>query len=59
MPRSERVPTLEDMASRCREMAARARNMPQRHYLLVLAKDYEEQAAKIEQRHIPEAMPVP
>lgn len=51
MPRSsERVPTLEHMASQCRDMAARATKMPQQRYLLALAKDYEQQAAEIERR---------
>jgi hypothetical protein len=44
------LPTLHDLAERCREMAARARKAQQRNYLLALADSYDAKAAELEQR---------
>ena len=44
------LPTLHDLAERCREMAARARKAQQRNYLLALAESYEEKAAELQRR---------
>jgi hypothetical protein len=44
------LPTLHDLAERCREMAARARKTQQRNYLLALAESYDAKAAELEQR---------
>ena len=44
------LPSLHDLAERCREMAARARKAQQRNYLLALAESYEEKAAELERR---------
>jgi hypothetical protein len=44
------LPSLRDLAERCREMAARARKAQQRNYLLALAESYEEKAAELARR---------
>lgn len=44
------LPTLRDLAERCREMAARARKAQQRSYLLALAESYEKKAAELQRR---------
>ena len=44
------LPSLHDLAERCREMAARARKAQQRNYLLALAESYDAKAAELERR---------
>lgn len=44
------MPTLRDLAERCREMAARARKAQQRRYLLSLAESYEAKAVELQRR---------